>query len=465
MALRPLRGRDVELSQLLRLWERAAAGGPQLAILSGFRRVGKTFLLQHFLERVRPARAVYYAATMESQKVQLRELAARAAEPLAEAAPMAAAARFDSWRAALDVLVEEARREPLVVVLDEVPYLVETSGAFPSVLQHVWDELTSRAQACGLLLILTGSAISVMRQLTRSRGALHRRENLHLRLQPFTLLEAARFFPAAPPEVVVEAYAACGGYPLHLQAWDPEATAEENLAELAGRPGSALLTDAGALLRDLPQGSGYPRVLAAIGRGRTRYGQIADEADQRIETPLETLVTTGVVRRSTPVGSPRRAQPLYELADTYLRFWYSVIHPHEQLVEGGQGSAVLARSQQKWRKHVGWVFEEAARQHAIRAVQAGQLPSDTVVGRWWSTSREPVEIDLLGLRGSTTFLAGEASWSPSPPSDRDVRALDRKLERVPDVSADVQRWFYRRRAINRVGGARVFGARDVLRDW
>jgi AAA+ ATPase superfamily predicted ATPase len=41
-------GRDQELAGLERAWTRARSGVPQLAVMWGRRRVGKTFLLTHF---------------------------------------------------------------------------------------------------------------------------------------------------------------------------------------------------------------------------------------------------------------------------------------------------------------------------------------------------------------------------------------------------------------------------------
>ena len=55
-------GRDRELADLEGAWTRAGSGVPQLAVVWGRRRVGKTFLLTRFAAA---KRAVYFTATRQ----------------------------------------------------------------------------------------------------------------------------------------------------------------------------------------------------------------------------------------------------------------------------------------------------------------------------------------------------------------------------------------------------------------
>lgn len=64
--------RTAELTRLEETWAKATAGRPQLAMVWGRRRVGKTFLLAHFVQR---KRAVFFGATQQAEAVELRRLA------------------------------------------------------------------------------------------------------------------------------------------------------------------------------------------------------------------------------------------------------------------------------------------------------------------------------------------------------------------------------------------------------
>ena len=91
----------------------------------------------------------------------------------------------------------------------------------------------------------------------------------------------------------------------------------------------------------------------------------------------------------------------------------------------------MLRAKPRFQTHIGHVFEHIARDHARRLVERGDLPEDLVVARWRASSREPREVDVLGLCGKRTHLLGEAKWQPKPVEMNDVERLRRKILRVP----------------------------------
>jgi hypothetical protein len=84
------------------------------------------------------------------------------------------------------------------------------------------------------------------------------------------------------------------------------------------------------------------------------------------------------------------------------------------------------------------VFDEGAREHARRLTRSGRLEPDMIVGRWWSTSGAPVEIDVLGLVGKRARLAGEAKWSGRPLSERELARLSTKVVQLPNAGRDTR---------------------------
>lgn len=426
MAMESLLGRAAELVQLEDAWTRATAGQPQLVVLWGRRRVGKTFLLSHF---VQGKRAVFFGATQQAEAIELGRFTEAVARDLGAHAADLTGGGFPSWEAAIRFVAASAAQEPLIIVMDEVPYLANSTKGFASIVQVVWDHLRPGTQ---LMLVLTGSAVGTIDSMLGAGGALRGRPTLAKRLDPLDPVRARAFLPRLAATPFLEAYAACGGYPLHLRTWDPKVGTDANLLRLAGTPGGLLFEDALGILREeLPETGGYSRILAAIGRGRTRASEIADEAAQRIEHPLDVLVRAGFVRRSVPLGAPRRARPIYEIDDPYLAFWFGVLYSDADQINAGQGRAVLKRRREQWQKHLGWVFEELARDHARRLVASGELPDDLVVGRWWSASGPSVEIDVLGMRGTRSVLLGEARWQSRPLGHRAVAQLLDKVGATP----------------------------------
>jgi len=419
-------GRAVELAELTAAWDRATGGEPELAVVWGRRRVGKTYLLTHFADG---KRSVYFtAARQDTDERQLQRFADALREQLGDEIADLAPASFPTWEAALRFVGGIARDEPLLVVLDEAPRLMSGHADFADTVSAVWE---NHIRGQKLMLVLSGSAVAVMEQMLGPQGGLHRRAGLERRMDPFPLIDARAFQPDLPPDDFIQAYAACGGYPLHLRRWSAQRSTEENLDELAFTPGGLLLRDAPDILsEDLDWRGGYERVLTAMAGGARRRSKIAGRAQQRIDYTLDRLRRAGYVRTVRALGTGGAPDPYYEIADDYLAYWFAVLRDDADLIDGGQGSAVRQRTSGRWQTHVARVFEEAAREHAQRLVTTGALPNDTIIGRWWKD--ETVEIDVLGLTGDRPILVGECRWQARPLTQRDLGDLRRRAAHLPE---------------------------------
>ncbi len=408
-------------------------------------------------------RAVFFGATQQAESIELRRLAESVRRDLGASAADLAGGAFSDWESALRFMLALSKQEPLTVVLDEVPYLTRSTPGFASIVQVVWDHIDPGNK---ILLVLVGSAVGVIADMLGADGALRGRPTLRMHLQPLDVIAAQEFLPQLDPSQLFEAYAACGGYPLHLRKWDQQQSTQANLMRLAGRSGGILREDAESILwEELARPGGYAQILAAIGRGATRFGEIANAAGQRIEHPLRVLADAGFVTREVPLGAPRRARPSYQIADPYLRFWFNVLYSDLALIDAGQGDAVLRRAESRWQKHIGHCFEAACRAHAERLVQSGELPRDLVLGRWWSSRGPSVEVDVLGLRGRRAALLGEAKWSDRPLDVDTLEALRAKVGLTPDPIDNPQLVLWGRSGATgpvRQSGALAFDCSDVL---
>lgn len=428
-----LLGRDAELARLERVWGDVASS-PQLVLLTGRRRVGKTALVAEFARR---RRAIVLTATREAAGVQLARFAAqlRGLDPNSTVP-----STFGSWFEAMQFAAAVADHEPLLVGIDEVPYLDEADPAFGSTIQAAFDYLLhQRTRDAKLMLLLTGSSRRVMTRLTESGGPLFGRANLHLRLEPFAFEEVGVFLRSLSAVDRFQAYCATGGYPRHLLAWDASTTLAGNLQELL-RPGSMLYDDAALIVNEeFPSGSGFERILLAIGRGRHAFGEIATEAALRIEGPLATLEQIGLVLGERPIGGPKRAHPHYVITDPYLRFWFGPVARMQQSIAIGGNPAHVLR-QEIWTQHLAAVFESEARRHAVRCVAAGALPLASV-GRWWRNGRNAAEFDVVGWIDDKPAFVGEAKWSAAERTDLLIpRLRQRTAEVFGDDTLPVASW-------------------------
>lgn len=461
--LPPIRARDDVLAQLRTVLSAVVEGRPQLAVVSGLRRVGKTLLVQHALTSASDwLTPVYFAATQAGAPEELRRFTKTLAESLgADALPPGSSPR--NWEEALRLAAFVARSRPLAVVIDEATYLMESSPSFASMVQVVWDEISMQASPPRLAIILTGSALGMVESMLSGRGALFQRPTFSIRLNPFTPAQAYEFCGRPDPVSLIEAYAACGGYPLHLDRWDFSEPTEANLTRLALSPGSVLLEAGNLTLAGLSDAN--RRVLYAVGEGRAKATEIGGAIGTRPDRSLEALQRSGLVHAVRPLGAPLKVRPEHRIRDAFLRFWFRVLANSVQLVEAGQGRAVLARTTGAWQGQLGWAFEVAAREHAVRLVEEGAIPQDVEIGEWWTTSGQPAQVDVLGLRGNETVVVGEARWQSRPLGLNDVRELNAKLQSVPTPAVDRRLILWGRGGVRQevqVGGVMGFGPMDML---
>lgn len=425
--------REEELRSLEHEWARTDA---RLILVWGRRRTGKTRLLGAFIEG---KRAVFYGATQQAASAELSGLSAatrRALPPSAD--DLLAHTDFPNWETALSYLAGKATRLRLAVVLDEFPYLVDSEPALPSIIQRFWDHEGRQSK---LRLILCGSAQSVMEDLQRQRAPLFGRVDLRLQLKPFGYREAALFVPRLNPTERAICYAVLGGMPTYLARWNDRVGHVANLRRLFADPSSPLIEEGEFVLsHELPEGSGYFRILQAIALGHRTFGKIKDFAAIDITRQLENLIALGLVERVVPVTEdPRKTRrAIYRIGDNFLAFWFRFINRNQANIFRGLGREVVDRMvRPALPQYMGEPWEQMCRDFLRDRAARGELPVKvSSIGKWWNRDHS-VEIDVVGLDGSQVVLVGSAKWSRSIRRNELAR-LARAAENLPNRVADVR---------------------------
>jgi len=423
--------REKELATLDAWWRRRTAG---IGLVWGRRRIGKTALIERFAAG---KRVVVHTGAGRPAASELALLSASAAAVVGDGIRDLAVRPYTSWDDALESLAQAARDEPLLLVLDELPELLDAAPELPGVLRAVWDRVRSRSK---LRVLLSGSALRVMEELQEERAPLFGRVDVTLRVDPFEPHEAALLLPGLAPAKQAAVWGILGGVPLYLEWWNERASLRANLEALVCAPGAPLLT-AGelTLASDLDAGDLARQVVYAIAAGKTRHNEIADLVRADPTRVLERLVNIGIVERMTPVvDDPRRTRRrIYRIADNFLAFWLGIVDRHRAAIERGLGRTVLPVMLAELDDHLGTPWEEAVRIHVRRLAAAGALGPDVVaVGRFWTSTQPPVEIDAVALAGRsrTAVALAEAKWARRVDGDAIGRALLRKAASLPRVS-------------------------------
>lgn len=389
-----------------------ASGRPELIVVNGRRRVGKSALLARFARELPIA---YYVAAQQLERDQLSDLG-RALGPLSTAFRPGRPPRlaFADWEELLEVVVDASRIRRVGLILDEFPYLAEASPALPSVLQRWWD---ARGSQSNIVLILAGSQQAMMQRLVSAAGSLYGRPTRQLHVSPFDYYYAGHFAPGWSHEDRIRLYAVAGGIPDYLEEFDPTQTFRHQLGRLAFSPTGRLFREAADLVRsEFNEPRTYESILRAVAQGAVTPSEIADRAGiggaNRVAPYLERLQDLGLVERRTPpqqssVPRPRTSQ--YVIADHYLRFYYALVDPWRSAIQLGQGEAVLNELwDARFDEFVSRAFEDACRQYVQRLSGAGQIPPLSSVGFWWYPGGD---IDVAGMNGRHLRVAGSAKWT------------------------------------------------------
>lgn len=139
----------------------ATRNGAMLAVVSGRRRQGKSFLLQALAETTG---GLYFGATEATEAESLRLFTAS----LSRHTGTFVDPPFRDWNDAIAYLFGAFHDEPMPVVIDELPFLSKSSPALPSIIQRELGPGGS-GQTSSARLVLCESAMSVMGNLLPER--------------------------------------------------------------------------------------------------------------------------------------------------------------------------------------------------------------------------------------------------------------------------------------------------------
>lgn len=402
--------RRFELAALERAW---SLPEPQLVVMYGRRRVGKSALLGRF-SKERPI--AYYVAARQLKRDQLADLGGvlgRVAVGFRPGRPPRLALR--DWDEMLSTIADASRERRVGLIIDEFPYLVDADPSLPSLIQRWWDQVGSQSN---VMLVLAGSHQAMMQRLVAYDGALHGRPTVTLPLRSLDYLQASKFVPGWQPEDRIRAFAVAGGVPAYLSLFDDQRPFDEELLRLAYSPDGRLFTEASSLLQtEFQEPKTYESILRAIASGEGQPSRIAQHAGlsgaNTVGPYLDRLVGLGIVERHTlppEAGDVRSRKSRYGIADHYLRFYFRLIDPHRSEIQIGRGSDVLDTLWPDMFDHfVSQAFEDVVRAY-LRLRPAPEGQPLTYVGPWWFGGGD---IDAAGMVGSTLTVAAEARWSRS----------------------------------------------------
>ncbi|MCL1899322.1 MAG: hypothetical protein FWG11_02170 [Promicromonosporaceae bacterium] len=435
-------GRSVELAELDRLLavikqaNRLDRGTALL--LRGRRRVGKSRLVTEFIARS-GVPSVYFQAARHTPP--LEEFATLARGIAASDLPDASRALHvspPSLTEALELLSDSLPADsPSIVVIDELPWLLEGIAGGTGQLQRVWDQRLSRKP---VLLLLLGSDLGLMEAINRPDQPFYARAS-EMVLRELSPANVAAMTGLDGP-CAFDSYLITGGLPQVAREWEASESPASFVARSFAQPTSALVISGQQVLADEFSDSRSARaVLRAIGgrgeRSRVRIEQTAGLSGTALDATLEALNFKRVITADEPLSTRRAAKDRrWRVSDPALRFWLAMIAPVLGDIDRGRSDLAVkafTASLPAWR---GRAIEPVVREALERRLPNEQFSSTRRVGGWWPRSNTP-EIDLVGadkFPATQITFTGTIKWrADAPLTAAEVANLRAQSSSVPGV--------------------------------
>lgn len=365
--------------------------------------------------------------------------------------------------------------QPSIVVIDELPWLLESDQALEGALQTAWDRALSRKP---VLLILIGSALAMMERLDDYTRPFHQRATVMV-LPALNPVEVGGLLGCGPADAL-DAYLVTGGLPLVCQEWQHGKSRQEFLEAALRNPTSALLVSGErSLAAEFPAEIQARVVLSAIGNGERTWtgiqGELTGEdgrqiADSSLNNALRLLEAKQVIVADTPLSAKSgERDKRYRVADPYLRFYLSFLRRGLPLVERGRGDLVLLAIERSWGAWRGRAIEPVIRNALLRIAPDLGFPQVAAVGGWWNRRNTP-EIDIVAKndeRGAGIAFVGSIKWHATRGFGlREYNDFIRDVHHVPGVNDQTKLL-----AVTRTGAAddevpiRCLGPADLFAAW
>lgn len=422
-------GREKELRCLE---EQYASNKFEMSIIYGRRRIGKTRLIKEF---IKDKKAIYFLATNSSEKLNLQLFSEYLFEVLS---PELTAAQFPDFHSAFKYLGEQAKKERIVLVIDEYPYLAESVKGISSILQRVIDEYFVNTQ---LFIILCGSSMSFMeKQVLGQKSPLYGRRTSQMKIYPFTFKEVLEFFPKLSNEDAAIYYGVTGGVAEYLTFIDVHQSLDDNLIRLFFESRGRLYEEPQNLLnQELRDPKIYNEILLSIARGASKNNEIATAIGKRssdISSYLVNLQELMIVEKVESVTEYGSKKPIYRVKDFMYRFWFKFVKFGQAMIELEEGkSYYIEKVKPHLNDYMGLVFEQIVFEY-MNEKNSHLKIDDKIIeqGIFFGTDkhkRKEVEIDYLGISSNQYYL-GEVKWRNEKTKPKILLSLIDKASIIPD---------------------------------
>lgn len=379
---------------------------PQLVLVYGRRRVGKSFLVNQFFQNNFDFKLVGDNHLDKNEQLLNFHYELKKVWGEKQDVPQ-------SWREAFfqlrDYLETLPKNEKHVIFFDEMPWLDNQKSGFLAAFEYFWNSFGASDE--NLVCIVCGSATSyLVDNFDNNKGGLFNRQTCRIYLEPFNLYETEQFLIKKKNinwsrYDIAECYMILGGIPYYLDQISREFSLSANIDNLFFKKRGALWDEFDHLYSTLFSNSeNYIKVVEAafskkIGLSRKELVEKSKLSDNTEFTKmLRNLVDSGFLR-SYPFFGKKKQGTFYQVSDYFTMFYYKFIKENFGKDENFWSRTIDSPARRAW---AGLTFEQLCKDHINQIKQK------------------------LGISG---IVAETSSWFTKPTEEYDGAQVDMLIDR------------------------------------
>ena len=360
----------------------------QFTVLTGRRRVGKTWLVTHAYD---PKDMLYFFVGRKSET----ELSKGFAKEIEEKLHLPVLGAPEKFSDIFEFLMKYSQSHPITLFIDEFQDFIRVNKSIFSDMQRIWDLYKENSK---MNLIVGGSIYSLISKIFKDeKEPLYGRQSRFLRIKPFRTSVIkdilSSYNPDFLPDDLLTMYMLTGGVAKYVSSlMDNKAyTSDSMIVRAVSEDSPFILEGKNILLEEFGKDSAiYFSILSAIASGRNTRNEIETAVGKEVGGYLTKLEDEyNLVTKHLPVLTPNSQKNVhYELDDMFFKFWFRFIHKYNYMLEIGKYDKLREMIHRDYNTYSGHVLEHYFKHKLAEEADITRL------GNWWDRKGEN-EIDII----------------------------------------------------------------------
>lgn len=403
-----------------------------LSVVYGRRRIGKSYLLQHF-SKSHPS---IYIEGLEKQPTSrqienfMRALSHHFNDPLI------LRMKLKAWSEVFDFLTQKIdlnwkNKSKTLIIFDEFQWMACNQSKLVSYLKNYWDNHWKNKN---VFLILCGSVAHYMVKKVIQSKALYGRINLEINLMALKPNESHRLLHKRGSLEGLNYLLIFGGIPKYLEEIDQSKSFNNNINRLCFQKDGYFISEPNKIFfSQFKEAQTYKKIVELLSKGNYSLKEISNHlkiaSGGGLKSYLENLEKASFIRSYTSLHQKGHRSQKYKLFDEFLIFYYKFMKPKIKLIKEIESGKLFENSvEPHWNSWLGIAFETFCLKNALYIAEICGFKDDLIdYAPLFSLDSNKFQIDLIYKMKSDVYAVCEIKYHRSEIGTWIIPEFNKKL--------------------------------------